>query len=55
MGDLFGASLSAGQVYAIEAGAGRVLQQVADAILQSARRFASNIDETSMAGAAVCA
>ncbi len=48
MGDLFGVSLSAGQVCAIEAGAGRVLQPVADGILQSARRCATNIDETSM-------
>ncbi len=48
MGDLFGVSLSAGQVCAIEADAGRVLQPVADEILTAARRTASNIDETSM-------
>jgi len=48
MGDLFGVSLSAGQVCAIEADAGRVLQPVADAILTAARQSASNIDETSM-------
>ncbi|WP_020475837.1 IS66 family transposase [Zavarzinella formosa] len=48
MGDLFGVSLSAGQVCAVEAGAGAVLQPVADGILAAARRCASNIDETSM-------
>jgi transposase len=48
MGDLFGAPLSAGRVCAIEAGAGRVLQPVADEILTAARQSASNIDETSM-------
>ena len=48
MGDVFGVSLSAGQVCAIEAGAGRVLQPVADEILTAARQSASNIDETSM-------
>ena len=47
-GDVFGVSLSAGQVCSVEAGAGRVLQPVADEILQAARRSASNIDETSM-------
>lgn len=48
MGDLFGVSLSAGQVCAIEADAGRVMQPVADEILAAARQSASNIDETSM-------
>lgn len=48
MGDLFGVPLSAGQVCAVEAGAGRVLQPVADGILTAARQSASNIDETSM-------
>jgi transposase len=48
MSDLFGVSLSAGQVCSVEAGAGRVLQPVADEILTGARQSASNIDETSM-------
>ncbi len=48
MGDVFGVSRSAGQVCAIEAGAGRVLPPVADEILTAARQSASNIDETSM-------
>ena len=48
MKDLFGVSLSAGQVCSIEADAGRVLQPVADEILSAARKSASNIDETSM-------
>ena len=47
-GDLFGVSLSAGQVCAIEAGAGRVMQPVADEILTAARTSAGDIDETSM-------
>ncbi|WP_020468891.1 IS66 family transposase [Zavarzinella formosa] len=47
-GDVFGVSLSAGQVCSVEAGAGRMLQPVADEILAAARRSASNIDETSM-------
>nr|WP_052640163.1 IS66 family transposase [Zavarzinella formosa] len=47
MGDLFGVSLSASRVCSVETGAGRVLQPVADEILEAARQSASNIDETS--------
>ena len=46
--DLFGVSMSASQVCAIEAEVGEALQPVVDEVLAAARRLPANVDETSM-------
>ncbi len=48
LNDLFGVSISAGQVCAVEAEAGEIIQPVADELLAAARQAPANIDETSM-------